>query len=343
MENIKNTTKYLNTIKIVSIAMVFAVAMPVIALADDDYYYDTNINSGYDYSYDTNINSGYNYVYNQPNYNSTVTSGGYYGGNNYGNYGYGSGASNYSQSSTVTSGSFTAQPNNGTAPVYYIAPVSTVTAASYTATPNDGTAPVYYNAPASTVTSGGFSNGSATLTYYSYQPSTQVIPNQVLAYTNTNPIVSSTYLSGESKTVADYTNTSNLSSVYLSDIPSTGFEDYYGTILFILILVSWSAALAYIFLKRKVESKEILATVGINGIATDSIKTVNSELLNQMVSDNSDMNKVEEYARMKKVLLSGDAAAKLIKLSRLGKINAAEFIRSVSTGEWLAVGENQIN
>ena len=45
---------------------------------------------------------------------------------------------------------------------------------------------------------------------------------------------------------------------------------------------------------------------------------------------------------MNKVLLSGDASAKIVKLSRLGQINASEYIRSVATGEWVAIGESQI-
>ena len=64
--------------------------------------------------------------------------------------------------------------------------------------------------------------------------------------------------------------------------------------------------------------------------------------MNQIVSDNSDVCRVEEYARMNKVLLSSDAVIKLIKFSRLGQIKASEFIKSVATGEWIAIGENQI-
>jgi hypothetical protein len=346
MKNTKNITKYLNILKIISIVMVFVVALPVAVLADDDggdiSYYDNNPDISY-YDNNPDISSNNPNISYYDNSNGTVTSGSYSNSGNYGSYGYGSGNYSYSPSSTVTSGSFAAGTNNGTAAVDYVEPTSNVTTGGFIAQTNNGTAAVYYYPPTSTVTSGGYSAGTAT--YYYYNQSNPVISNQVLAYTNTNPIVDSTYLSGDQTVpnqVSAYTNTnSNLSSVYLSSVPNTGFEDYYGTILFILMLILWSAILAYIFLKRKVESKKVFAVADAaeTNITNNS---VNSDLMNQIVSDNSDISKVEEYARIKKVLLSSDAVGKIIKLSRFGKINASDFIRSVSTGEWIAVGENQI-
>ena len=67
-----------------------------------------------------------------------------------------------------------------------------------------------------------------------------------------------------------------------------------------------------------------------------------SNFIDKVFSDKSDISKVEEYARANKVLLSSDASVKIVKLSRLGKINAAEYIKSVATGEWVAIGEKQI-
>ena len=85
-------------------------------------------------------------------------------------------------------------------------------------------------------------------TYYS-QPTyyTQPLPaqNQVLAYTDTNP---------------------SLSSVYLSDVPYTGLSDSLPIIIFILSLILWSGILAYVFLKRKIHSKNLLATASISGV-----------------------------------------------------------------------------
>ena len=192
--------------------------------------------------------------------------------------------------------------------------------------------------PGSSVTySGSYYGGNYVLpaTYYAPLASTlaytnsgvgltsQVIPNQVLAYTDTNP---------------------GLDSVYLSDVPNTGFEDYYRSIIFISLLLSWSATLAYILLRKKIKSSQVIP------VAVSSSKTeadmkendINTTLLDKINSDNTDISKVEEYARTNKILLSSDAAIKIVKLSRLGKINASEYIRGISTGDWIAIGESQI-
>jgi hypothetical protein len=144
-----------------------------------------------------------------------------------------------------------------------------------------------------------------------------------LAYTDTNP---------------------NVDSVYLSDVPYTGLSDWYPMIGFSLILVLWSAILAYIFLKRKMQSQTTFAKAYVGDIKTnDPEDSVKLSFVNQVVSDNADISKVEEYARMNKVLLSSDASAKLVKLSRLGQINASEYIKNISTGDWIAIGDEQIS
>ncbi len=165
-----------------------------------------------------------------------------------------------------------------------------------------------------------FYYGQSNPSYYG-QPT---LSNQVLAYTDTNP---------------------NIDSVYLSDIPSTGFGDYYSIIIFISLLLSWSTILAYVFLKRKIEAQKLFANayVDVMEAKNDKNNFATSAILNQIVSDNSDISKVEEYARINKVLLSSDASAKLVKLSRLGKINSSEYIRSIAKDEWITVGENQIS
>ena len=187
------------------------------------------------------------------------------------------------------------------------------------------------------VSSGGYDGSNGSFAYYPTQNypiyygsggyggvnlNSQFVPNQVLAYTDTNP---------------------SLDSVYLSDIPATGFSDYYEILIFISLLVSWSAILAYVFLKKKIESQTIPAVAHANKTEvsnTDSFVT--SNLLNKINSDNSEINMVEEYARTNKVLLSSDASIKIVKLSRLGQINASEYIRSIARGEWIAIGANQI-
>jgi hypothetical protein len=229
-------------------------------------------------------------------YNNTYSGyGGYYAGINSGGY--------TASNSTYTPASYTAPSVSGASSGVYTPGNSNYTDPSYSVpqTPN-----IIY---------GNNYNSGVSLT-------SQVIPNQVLAYTDTN---------------------SSLDSVYLSDIPATGFSDYYGILMFISILISWSAILAYVFLKRKIESQTTSAIAEINKTEIGNIDNhVTSNLLNKITSDNSDIKKVEEYARINKVLLSSDASVKIVKLSRLGQINASEYIRSIAKGEWIAVGINQI-
>ena len=84
---------------------------------------------------------------------------------------------------------------------------------------------ITYVSPVNTVASGGYSGGSYTSYYpqsggYYNQPT---YPNQVLSYTGSNQVLA-------------YTDTNpSLDSVYLSDVPSTGFGDYYGIIIFIFM------------------------------------------------------------------------------------------------------------
>ncbi|MFH1455298.1 MAG: hypothetical protein ABIF22_03200 [bacterium] len=67
-------------------------------------------------------------------------------------------------------------------------------------------------------------------TYPTYP--THPVQNQVLAYNNSRP---------------------NISAVYLSDVPSTGFEDFAKPVFFVFALIIWSSVLAYMFLKNKEE------------------------------------------------------------------------------------------
>ncbi|MFA5651752.1 MAG: hypothetical protein WC933_00080 [Candidatus Paceibacterota bacterium] len=326
MEKIINTTKYMKAIKFVLIAVAFAITSPVMVLADEYTYTDTYVNgennttdtyvNGETYTYTDTYIDGENYTYvdtyvdgenytyadtyvegdyAQSTYYPTTMSQVYSGGYSLGtSYRTPSTYYSYGQPSTVVSGGFSAPPS------YYVQP------------------PTYYVQP-STVTSGSFNGASPT--YYT-QPVTQYVPNQVLAYTDTNP---------------------SLDSVYLSDIPATGFEDTLPMIIFISSLVLWSAILAYVFLKRKIEAQTIFASAYVNKAeAKGTDNSVVSEFMNQIASDNSDISKVEEYARTNKILLSGDASAKIVKLSRLGQINASDYIRGIATGEWIAIGEAQI-
>ena len=174
------------------------------------------------------------------------------------------------------------------------------------------------------------SNGYAMVypTYY-YQPTYYTTPtpiqNQVLSYTDTK-------------------TSPTLDSVYLSDVPYTGLADSLPMIIFILALTLWSGTLAYIFLKRKIDSQNILSTANVNTVDLENEKndSMTSSFMCQIADDNSDINKIEEYARNNKIILSSDASAKIVKLVRLGKINASEYIRNYAKGEWRAIGEGDI-
>lgn len=136
------------------------------------------------------------------------------------------------------------------------------------------------------------------------------IQNQVLAYTDTNP---------------------DLTAVYLSDVPYTGLEDIFKSILFISILLIWSGLLSYMFLKRN----------KIQEVYIKSEET--SKKQDSFVSeDEAGLNQISEYAKMYKIILSSDALVKIFKLAKTRKINASEIIRQVSKGDWVSIGEKDL-
>jgi hypothetical protein len=149
------------------------------------------------------------------------------------------------------------------------------------------------------------------------------VQNQVLAYTDTNP----------------------LSSVYLSDVPYTGAGDSIKIFGFILGLVLWSMLIGYMFLKRKESEEMIFATNTLpEALYNDNEKesSVREFISKNIVSDKYDVDMVEEYARTNKVLLSSDASAQLVKFARLNRKNISGIIQSIATGEWVAIGEKDL-
>jgi hypothetical protein len=150
--------------------------------------------------------------------------------------------------------------------------------------------------------------------------------NQVLSYVqNTNPVMPLT------------------ASVYLSDIPYTGAGDNIKIILFILALGLWGIFLAYYLLKKKnnIDLKEIVVSEPSNIKLNNSFK-VQDNFTKNIESDNKGLKDIEDYARMNKILLSSSAIEKIFKLSRLGKVKANEVIKSLSTGEWRAMSDEDI-
>lgn len=152
---------------------------------------------------------------------------------------------------------------------------------------------------------------SATYTYTPTYPTytTYPVQNRVLAYNDTN---------------------TNLSSVYLSDVPYTGFSDIAKSVVFILALLIWSGMLAYLFLKSKKDS----ALVPEKSIAQSLEKKTTA-----ISKDERDIRKIEDYARTYKILLSSDASLALLKLSRLGKASISEVIQKMAGTDWVAIGD----
>jgi len=85
-----------------------------------------------------------------------------------------------------------------------------------------------------------------------------------------------------------------------------------------------------------------VATVDLNNIKSDSSFKVQDDFTKTVELDNKALMDIEDYARMNKIILSSSATEKILKLSRLGKAKANEVIKSLSTGEWVAVGEEEI-
>jgi len=131
-----------------------------------------------------------------------------------------------------------------------------------------------------------------------------------------------------------------VSSVYLSDIPYTGAGDNIKIVLFATALALWSMLLAYYFLKKKINSNEIVSEI-VSDSNTSSFE-VNNIFEERKESENKAIQDIEDYARINKVILSSSASEKILKLSNLGKVKANEVIKGLSTGDWVAISEEDI-
>ena len=330
MENIKNTTKYIKVIKIILIIIAFTMLLPirsVLAQENTSNAGGSNNTSDAGGSNNTSDAGGSNNTSNAGGSNNTSDAG---GSNNTSNAGGSNQPSNQASggiSFISYSTGYMNQPSNQTSGITFYN-YGTTYADQPSNQTSDGINFITYSTNYPNQPSNQTAGYNTYQTYYYPQPTyyTQSVPvqNQVLSYTDTNP---------------------SLDSVYLSDVPYTGLADSLPMIIFILSLTLWSGILAYVFLKRKIASQTVLVGAYVNNETKKENKinhSVTSGFMNQIVSDNSDINKVEGYARMNKVLLSSDASAKIVKLVRLGKINASEYIRSIATGEWKAIGEGDI-
>ncbi|MFA5652206.1 MAG: hypothetical protein WC933_02475 [Candidatus Paceibacterota bacterium] len=162
----------------------------------------------------------------------------------------------------------------------------------------------------------------------------QSITRTCSVYVAPSAIINSTYYYPTQNQVLAYTDTNvNLDSVYLSDVPATGLEDIIKPILFALVLILWSAFLAFMFLKNKTDA-EMLVPEKISK-DTEVVKV-------KMSKDEKDIKQIEDYARNYKVLLSSEASVSLLKLSKLEKINVSEIIQKMAEIDWIAIGEKDL-
>ncbi|MFA6797643.1 MAG: hypothetical protein WCR40_02980, partial [Candidatus Paceibacterota bacterium] len=125
-------------------------------------------------------------------------------------------------------------------------------------------------------------------------------------------------------------------------VPYTGAGDNIKIVLFATMLVLWSMFLAYYLLRKRMNSIQEVATVESNNTDSKDSFKVQTDFIQTVELDNKALTDIEDYARMNKVILSSSAIEKILKLSRLGKAKANEVIKSLSTGEWIAVGEGEI-
>ena len=133
-------------------------------------------------------------------------------------------------------------------------------------------------------------------------------------------------------------------SVLLSDVPYTGAGDLARIISFVFGVILWSLFIAYLIWRKKITKIQKVVVSGVeisealkdNGTKKIEAFSKNIELEKQVIES------VEDYARSNKVILSSDASVAIVKLAKLGKINASEFIRKMSQSDWVSVGEKDI-
>lgn len=172
---------------------------------------------------------------------------------------------------------------------------------------------------------------TATVTIYSNSQritrTCSVNINQVLGYSESKP---------------------NLSSIYLSEIPYTGAGDNLKIALFGTALALWSALVAYVIGKRRQKNEISFSTAVAKKTEASVVADNSSKVMNLVSDDENDIVSVENYARINKVIISKDAVTQIVKLSRLGKINASELIRNIAESkiknqeEWVTLGEKDI-
>ncbi len=323
MKNLINTNKYVLALPALLLVAVFTVAKPVFAQeyvdGGDGYTYidggsgTSYVDGGNGYTY-VDGGNGYTYVDGGNGYTYTPTP----------TY-----APAYIPSSnpvTVYSGGSDVTYYSSPDSYYYpVTPGVVYSGGAYGGTPASPS--TYTSSGQTTVYSGSASGGNPSSGYTYYYPTNGTtvsngavysgVPNQVLAYTDTrNP---------------------QLSSVYLSDVPYTGAGDVFKIILFALALISWSLFATFMILKRKAKT-QLAEVVVSNG----SAERKENEFATLLDSDSRDIASIEALARENKVLLSTDAASRLVKIERLNGVRASYILKNASKGEWTTLGEKDL-
>ncbi len=149
--------------------------------------------------------------------------------------------------------------------------------------------------------------------------------------------------------VLGYNDTPGLSSVYLSDVPYTGFNDAMEMILFIISLAYWSGGIAFVAIKKKIAAA--LITLPITLPKIPAIQTVQAAIQNsslyhsfsaEIANDVSDLQSIHEFARNNKILLSNSAAQKVLKMKRLNNLNEFELLSQFIGSDWTCIGDSEI-
>ena len=371
MNNMKNAKKYYVVTEIIALAMILSFVLPTITKAENfltrsgnyDYCSSGCNNGSYiirngnytvtNGSY-TGVSSVNPIVIPENNYQYSATNGSYTGGSNGNsgnNYQYFVNGGNY----TVTNGSYSGDYNgyyynnngnnnygqlNGTCSsgVTNTQVGGTVTWTA-TATGGNGFYNYYW-----TGDEGISSSGQYVTKVYTYNGP----KNAIVTITSNGQSITRTcsITVGNGNQILSYVKTNNIpltASVLLSDVPYTGAGDVVKVVSFIFGLILWSLFITYYILRIKSENQ--LVSVSVSEKFEKELNNgdkVFSDFSKAIEIEKKEIESVEDYARMNKILLSNEAVIKIIKLSKLGRANAAELLRKMSGNDWVCMGEGEV-
>lgn len=365
MKNMNIKTKYLKLATIISFG--FVLVMPLNALADSSGWDYTPVAGDWDY---TPVSGDWDYTPVSGSWDYTPVSGissgaSYYGGS-YSSYyggGYGSYASNYSVGSgaNIVSGSYVgAAPQSNYQASYSVGSGIGISGGSsnsqgnYWSVNGNCSGAITNNSNGSLVT--WTANGIGGNGNYNYSWSGDEglsgsgqyiqktyymggIKNATVTITSDNNTVMrscSIQIGNPQNQVLSYTDTPTLSSVYLSDLPATGAGNIIKVSIFLGSIILLSIMIALYFSKKSTK-EQMLPVLG-------NIENKNQIDNNTLFSlQNNSIQNIENIARERKIILSSEAAIKIVKLCELEGRSERNIIESISDGkEWIAIGEKEI-